>query len=130
MRLTRAFFPALSTACLSALLLASPAAAKAQRRDFSHAKWSDLTAQRKLSQAYTNGAGHAIDVSVSTYSGKSNDRCDVSMIVDGIRVAYQFMNNNQGDAMCHVSAIIPPGSTYSANAAGTDISLYLWAELR
>jgi hypothetical protein len=99
--------------------------------DFAQSTWQDMTGARALDAAYTNDTGHAIEISVSTYSGAYGIHCAVNIFVNGVMATYQFMNNNYGAAMCDTSAIVPAGASYVVGNDGWwDIGLYHWAELR
>ena len=94
-------------------------------------KWQNLKTARTLHTKYVNSTAGDIEVSVSTYSGATGIHCAASLLIDDVRVGRQFMNNNTGAAMCSVTAIVPAGSTYSADNDGwPDITLYDWSELR
>ena len=97
--------------------------------------WSDVKASRSGLVTYTNSEGYEIEVSVSTYSGNPGTRCSIRISVDGIDVAYNFVNNSLGNAMCSATVTVPPGSSYLVNnampsAAPGENTIYHWAELR
>lgn len=89
--------------------------------------WQNMTASRALSTTYTNTTGLPIMVSV-VLDINSNITVECQMYVDGLLIYHYHNNpNNSGIGTC-VSAIVPPGSTYSITSTG--IPIQSWAELR
>ena len=101
------------------------------------ASWQDVTSSRSLGTTYTNTTGHALEVSIRTYSGATGTdgtyryfRCALHIYVNGVDVNYQFVNGISGADMCNGTAIVPAGATYSAaNTGVADIKLWGWLEL-
>ena len=101
------------------------------------ASWQDVTSSRSLGTTYTNTTGHALEVSIRTYSGATGTdgtyrffRCALSITVNGVVVNNQFVNSTAGADMCNGTAIVPAGATYSAANDGlADIKLWGWLEL-
>jgi len=107
---------------------------------FDNATWYDMTAQRQPNVTYTNDAGHAIEVSVNTYSGATGVngwslyfRCSAALVVNGTVVNYSFTNGTSGAELCDATAIVPSGATYSLllySDIEPDIVYQGWHELR
>lgn len=98
--------------------------------------WSDVLASRAANTDYTNDTNQNIVVSASTYSGITNTRCSISILVDGIKTGFNFINNCVGACKCSATSVVPPGSTYHVRtvmlppATPTENLLNEWAELR
>lgn len=89
--------------------------------------WQDVTASRAVNTSYTNSTGKPIMVSVSMYA---LDGTVATLVVGGVATARRsFLMTNYYDATVQLSALVPPGSTYSLNVTGST-ALRIWAELR
>ena len=84
--------------------------------------WQDLSASRALSTTYTNTSGRPIYISVLC---ASNGSWSGSLLVDGISIAGMYFVSGGGTMT--MTAVVPSGSTYRANAS---IPLGGWFELR
>jgi len=92
-------------------------------------QWISMNGVRSLNTNFTNDTAQDIQVSVQIYSGASGNRCSASIYVDGVRAAYNFVNDSNGAAMCNAVTTVPAGATYRAASSGAGY-LYGWAELR
>ena len=109
-----------------------------QLADLTTASWQDVTSSRFLGTTYTNTTGHALEVSIRTYSGPAGTdgtyrffRCALQISVNGVDVSTQFVNSTAGADMCNGSVIVPAGATYSvSNHVLADITLNKWLELQ
>ena len=109
-----------------------------QLADSATASWQDVTSSRSIGTTYTNTTGHALEVSIRTYSGPSGTdgtyrffRCALQISVNGVDVSTQFVNTTAGADMCNGTVIVPAGATYSASNHGlADITLNKWLELQ
>lgn len=89
--------------------------------------WQNLTASRAVATAYVNNTGRAISVSVGMTSNAANATATIS--VNGVQIGGSS-NAVAGGPQAAVSAIIPPGATYSASMNIGTSTLIGWAELR
>lgn len=92
-------------------------------------QWQSMSGVRSLNTNFTNETAQDIQVSVQIYSGPSGNRCSASIEVDGVRAAYNFVNDSSGAAMCNAVTTVPAGATYRAASSGAGY-LYNWMELR
>lgn len=88
--------------------------------------WQNVTGSRTLGVTYYNTTGKPIQVSASTYSSTAG--AIASLTVDGV-IACQTTQSSVGYNSVQIG-IIPPGSSYSVNQAGSGPAIYNWSELR
>lgn len=90
--------------------------------------WYDVTGQRGLGGVYQNTTGSPIAMffrGLAYYAGGWS----LEIYVNGARAAYCHGQNYDNE--CVMSAIIPPGQTYSVNmTSGTGFQEFVWTELR
>ena len=87
--------------------------------------WQDVTASRSVGVTYTNSTGRSIMVSVLHGEGLSYNR----LSVDGIVVSESYLES-QIPLWTTLTAIVPPGSTYSVFKTSEANELVWWKELR
>lgn len=87
--------------------------------------WQNLTSTRIAGTVYTNTTGRPIVVSCYANAAPSNY---VDLIVSGVVVAKNVVNNATSGANSTVTAVVPPGATYTITSSSSPISL--WSELR
>lgn len=90
--------------------------------------WTDVTASRAFSTAYTNTTGKPIQIVISGSTGGGSSGGAIIITVGGITVYGNWAYSGSVPA-ASVAAIVPSGVTYSASVSGS-ISLVGWAELR
>jgi hypothetical protein len=94
--------------------------------------WQDVTGSRAFGVTYTNSTGRPIFIIV-TGTTPSSANGAFTLTIDGVIVAENGINANGGNSGAHripTSAIVPPGSTYSAQQSTATSTLDRWAELR
>lgn len=87
--------------------------------------WQNLTASRVAGTTYTNSTGRPIVVSCYADPAAANI---LNIMVSGLVIAQNTVNNATSGANSTVSAVVPPGATYSVTRSLSTIGL--WAELR
>jgi hypothetical protein len=91
--------------------------------------WNNVAGSRSIGTPYTNSNSYPIQVNAGITAGGSNATTLATLTVGGVTVASNkvIVGNNIGsDCICSVSAIIPPGASYTLTGTG---SLNYWAEL-
>jgi len=91
--------------------------------------WNNVSGSRSLSTSYTNNNSYPIQVNVGVTAGGINTTTTATITVGGVTVASNRVtvgNNIGSDCICSISAIIPPGTSYTVTGAGT---VSYWAEL-
>lgn len=94
--------------------------------------WQDVTGSRAFGVTYTNSTGKPIFIIV-TGTTPSLANGAFTLTVDGVIVAENGIVANGGNSGAHripTSAIVPPGSTYSAQQSFATSTLDRWVELR
>jgi hypothetical protein len=94
--------------------------------------WQDVTGSRAFGVTYTNSTGRPIFIIV-TGTTPSSANGAFTLTIDGVIVAENGINANGGNSGAHripTSAIVPPGSTYSAQQSIATSTLNRWVELR
>jgi hypothetical protein len=94
--------------------------------------WQDVTGSRAFGVTYTNTTGRPIFVIV-TGTTPSSANGAFTLTVDGVVVATNGIVGNGGNSGQHrlpTSAIVPPGSSYSAAQSVATSTLDTWVELR
>lgn len=89
--------------------------------------WQNLTGSRAPAVAYYNTTGRPIQVKVRGSSAAAGNY-SIELFVDGLGVDYFSQTVAAGNYAFTVSALIPPGSSYSV--AVINMSVPVWAELR
>ena len=87
--------------------------------------WQDMTSSRAFSTDYTNSTGRPIMFSVTNTASDAG----VELYVGGVLVGQTGQIGGSGNDIHNMTAIVPTGATYRANAVRTAGTLY-WAELR
>ena len=90
--------------------------------------WQDVTTSRSLGVTYTNTTGKPIEIIIQI--DNSNSNAGIYLIIDGSTRSVQFAPTIGYTARTQVSAIIPNGSTYSADVGPIGGTLTIWSELR
>jgi hypothetical protein len=89
--------------------------------------WQDLVGSRSAGTTYYNTTGRPIQVCIS--AAVNTTGALIALTVNGVSVI-----GNGGyatNAVCHLSAIVPPGATYVLGASGGTVSAIAhWCELR
>ena len=62
--------------------------------------WVDVLASRTAMTSYQNNLPYEIQVTASTFSGNPGARCSIRIIVNGISIGNNFVNNSIGNASC------------------------------
>lgn len=89
--------------------------------------WQDVTASRASGTTYTNTTTKPIQVNISAAMDGVGVR--ISLAINGVAVDGQAAY--AVNAICAISAIIPPGNTYALSGSGGSVaSLTKWYELR
>lgn len=92
--------------------------------------WQSFFGSRVSGTTYVNTTGRPIYVSVWSTAALSS-QTNTEITVNGVVVMRAVSSPPSGGlATTAVSAIVPPGGTYSAVAGGTSAALVGWAELR
>jgi hypothetical protein len=94
--------------------------------------WQDVTGSRAFGVTYTNSTGRPIFIIV-TGTTPSSANGAFTLTIDGVIVAENGITANGGNSGAHkipTSAIVPPGSTYSAQQSVATSTLDRWVELR
>lgn len=86
--------------------------------------WQDVSASRSMGVTYTNTTGRPIIV--QAWGSTTSTTNSFKIVADGIDVSLSAISSNNSSAT--VSAIIPPGITYSA--VSSNVTLLKWLELR
>lgn len=90
-------------------------------------KWQDVTASRALGTTYYNLTGRPIMVGITTVN--SAGAYGTSLItVNGVNVAQGGMPNGTVVSSSGLTAIVPPGASYTCN--GQTAAGWYWSELR
>lgn len=94
--------------------------------------WQNVTGSRAFGVTYTNSTGKPIFVSIMGVNGGGNGNKIISIYVNGLNVVFNGSYSQTGNSYPSGSAIVPNGSTYSADATGSSVSVTLaqWNELR
>jgi len=87
--------------------------------------WQDVTSGRAVATTYTNSTGRPIVLSIYTTLVTN---WSASITVSGVVVATNTTNNMTSGGIGTLTAIVPPGGTYSFSL--TYASLNKWMELR
>jgi hypothetical protein len=87
--------------------------------------WQNMTSSRAFSTDYTNSTGRPIMFSVTNTAAD----CGVELYVGGVLVGQTGQSSGGGNDIHNMTAIVPTGATYRANAIRGAGTLY-WAELR
>jgi hypothetical protein len=91
--------------------------------------WNNVSGSRSIGTPYTNGNSYPIQVNAGITASGINATTTATLTVGGVTVASNqvTVGNNIGSlAICSVSAVIPPGASYTLTGTG---SLSYWAEL-
>lgn len=88
--------------------------------------WQNLTSSRVIGVAYTNTTNRPIVVS---YLCTSTAAFLPRLVINGT-LQIQGVYADSGINYTGVTAIVPPGATYSASVSSGTASLYEWRELR
>jgi hypothetical protein len=91
--------------------------------------WNNVSGSRSIGTPYTNSNSYPIQVNAGITAGGINATTLATLTVGGVTVASNKVtvgNNIGSDCICSVSAIIPPGASYTLTGTG---SLSYWAEL-
>jgi hypothetical protein len=91
--------------------------------------WNNVSGSRSIGSSYTNGNTYPIMVNAGITAGGINTTTLATLTVGGVTVSSNKVtvgNNIGSDSICSVSAIIPPGASYTLTGTG---SLSYWAEL-
>ena len=94
--------------------------------------WQDVTGSRAFGTTYTNSTGKPIFI-VVTGTTPSGANGAFTLTIGGVIVAENGIVGNGGNSGQHripTSAIVPPGSTYSAQQSVATSTLDRWVELR
>lgn len=96
--------------------------------------WQDVSASRSIGvnltagTTYTNSTAKPIQVALSPVL--ANGSAYVQLTVGGVVVARSNNTNSVANQYAFVSAIVPPGATYSATTNSTSVTTNVWTELR
>jgi hypothetical protein len=108
--------------------------AYADRAAFGANTWQDMSGSRTSGTVYTNSTGRAIQVLYSAYiqtSAFPGYQITAVMVVAGVTIANINYYTPMDDLTATISAIVPPGATYSiTETAGLAYTSRIWAELR
>lgn len=85
--------------------------------------WQNMTASRAQGTTYTNSTGKPIMLSICSGSAASSG---VALVVSGLSVATSLIQLAGGSFIASVTAMVPPGATYSVASWNTGT----WFELR
>lgn len=87
---------------------------------------------RALGETYYNTTGKPIMVSVTITNSGGNGNKQANLYCDGVLIGNMGFFSGTGNNNVNVSGIIPPGSSYLANADGSSVgmTLSMWSELR
>ena len=86
--------------------------------------WQNVTGSRTTGTTYTNSTGKPIQICITTGAGVNQG---VKITVAGLLVVTQSSSAAAATFAASVSAIVPPGATYSSAITG---GLSNWTELR
>lgn len=86
--------------------------------------WHDVTSSRSKGSDYTNS--HSYPIMVNIHMSNTGANSNATMYVGGVQVAYVAGDTTNGGASSTMSAIVPPGLTYSVSGSR---NLGYWAEL-
>lgn len=90
--------------------------------------WQDVTASRAVATTYYNTTGKPIQVSIIGKHATAGGLISLAITVSGVPVGLQEFDTDVGGApYATVTAIVPPGASYSASITNT---LHRWVELR
>jgi len=85
--------------------------------------WVNMTGSRALAAGYTNASIKPMAISV--VCNLSSVGASFNIVVNGIVVANAY---DDGSRRQQLFAIVPPGYSYSANAASGTVSINYWSE--
>lgn len=94
--------------------------------------WQLVTSSRALGTTYTNTTGKYIMFAVTLYNTAGSGNKRLNMYINGVIVIAQSSFSTTGDTYVSGSLLVPPGATYSADSAGSGVTMTLnnWWELR
>jgi hypothetical protein len=93
---------------------------------FGGTSWHDVAGSRSLGTTYTNSRSYPIMVNVSITDTVANQLH--SFTVNGLSIAQTYVGSNLNSEVNFMSAIVPPGATYSASVASGG-TITVWVEL-